>query len=180
MGATVLRKKLTDVGRTDIEVQHASVSENTWQIAQIVVTPPGAFSKEPERVHLTQGLITISNFMAAPEYDSLAQELKALNTEFLWNLHHRIRQIILYLLGAEQPATDQEVADALGVSKRTILREADYIASILKQYDLTLVRKKGEGSQIEGDADNKARLMSAVKSPQRMRSYQIRRREGIF
>ncbi|MBE5826273.1 MAG: transcription antiterminator [Butyrivibrio sp.] len=74
----------------------------------------------------------------------------------------RIRQIILYLLGAEQPATDQEVADALGVSKRTILREADYIASILKQYDLTLVRKKGEGSQIEGDADNKARLMSAV------------------
>ena len=76
----------------------------------------------------------------------------------------RIRQIILYLLGAEQAVTDQEVADALGVSKRTILREADYIASILKQYDLTLVRKKGEGSQIEGDADNKARLMNAVKS----------------
>ena len=76
----------------------------------------------------------------------------------------RIKQIILYLLGAEQPATDQEVADALGVSKRTILREADYIASILKQFDLTLVRKKGEGSQIEGDADNKARLMSVVKA----------------
>jgi hypothetical protein len=63
----------------------------------------------------------------------------------------RIRQILIYLLEAEQSATDSEVADALGVSKRTILREADYIAGILKSYGLTLVRKKGEGSLIEGD-----------------------------
>lgn len=76
----------------------------------------------------------------------------------------RIRQIILYLLNAEQPATDSEVADALGVSKRTILREADYISAILKGYDLTLVRKKGEGSQIEGTAEKKAELLEAVRS----------------
>ena len=76
----------------------------------------------------------------------------------------RIRQIILYLLNAEQPATDSEVADALGVSKRTILREADYISGILKGYDLMFVRKKGEGSQIEGSAENKQRLLEAVKS----------------
>ncbi len=76
----------------------------------------------------------------------------------------RIRQIILYLLNAEQPATDSEVADALGVSKRTILREADYISSILKGYDLTLVRKKGEGSQIEGPSEKKAELLEAVRS----------------
>ncbi len=44
MGATVLRKKLTDVGRTDIEVQHASVSEIPAD-AQIVVTHQEAFSK---------------------------------------------------------------------------------------------------------------------------------------
>ena len=54
----------------------------------------------------------------------------------------RIRQIILYLLNAEQPATDSEVADALGVSKRTILREADYISEILKGYDLTQSEKR--------------------------------------
>ena len=76
----------------------------------------------------------------------------------------RIRQIILYLLSAEQPATDSEVADALGVSKRTILREADYISGILKGYDLTLVRKKGEGSQIEGEVENKAKLLEDVKT----------------
>ncbi len=76
----------------------------------------------------------------------------------------RIRQILIYLLGAEQPATDQEVADALGVSKRTILREADYIGNILKEYDLTLVRKKGEGSQIEGSSEKKRELLETVRN----------------
>ena len=76
----------------------------------------------------------------------------------------RIREILLYLLRAEQPATDKEVADALGVSKRTILREAEYISGILAKYDLTLVRRKGEGSQIEGDAQKKAILLEEVKS----------------
>lgn len=76
----------------------------------------------------------------------------------------RIKQILIYLLSAEQPATDQEVADALGVSKRTILREADYIGNILKNYDLTLVRKKGEGSQIEGGASKKAELLETIKA----------------
>ncbi len=76
----------------------------------------------------------------------------------------RIRQILIYLLGAEQPVTDSEVADALGVSKRTILREADYIGSIVKNYGLTLVRKKGEGSQIEGDPAGKAELLEVVRA----------------
>ncbi len=76
----------------------------------------------------------------------------------------RIKQILIYLLGAEQPATDQEVADALGVSKRTILREADYIGGILKDYGLTLVRKKGEGSQIEGDPQKKEELLKILKA----------------
>lgn len=76
----------------------------------------------------------------------------------------RIREILIYLLEAEQSATDSEVADALGVSKRTILREADYISTVLKSYDLTLVRKKGEGSLVVGDADKKAELLKIVKS----------------
>ena len=78
-------------------------------------------------------------------------------------LTSRIRQILLYLLEAEHPATDQSVADALGVSKRTILREVDYISGILNAYDLTLVRKKGEGSLIEGAREDKDRLLAVVK-----------------
>lgn len=76
----------------------------------------------------------------------------------------RIKQILSYLLSAEQPATDQEVADALGVSKRTVLREADYIAGLLKEYDLTLLRKKGEGSQIGGSAENKEKLLQVIRN----------------
>ncbi len=82
----------------------------------------------------------------------------------IMELTPRIRQILIYLLSAEQPATDQEVADALGVSKRTILREADYIASILKEHDLNLVRKKGEGTQVEGSNEKKKELLEIVKA----------------
>ncbi|MCR5603542.1 MAG: PRD domain-containing protein [Lachnospiraceae bacterium] len=76
----------------------------------------------------------------------------------------RIKQIIAYLLNTEQPATDNEVAAALGVSKRTILRETDYITSALKAYDLELVRKKGEGSRITGSTDRKKELLEAISS----------------
>ncbi len=76
----------------------------------------------------------------------------------------RIKQIIAYLLRAEHPATDGEVAEALGVSKRTILRETDYISSALKEYNLELVRKKGEGTQIIGSEENKKKLLDIITS----------------
>ncbi len=74
MGATVLRKKLTDVGRSDIEVKHASVSEIPAE-AQIVVTHQDLAGRARKSAPNAR-VITISNFMSAPEYDQLAQELK--------------------------------------------------------------------------------------------------------
>ena len=75
MGASVLKKKLQDAGRGDIEVKHASVSE-IQSDAQIVVTHNEL--KESARKNAPQArLVTISNFMAAPEYDELVKELKA-------------------------------------------------------------------------------------------------------
>ena len=75
MGASVLKKKLQDAGRGDIEVKHASVSEIPSD-AQIVVTHNEL--KESARKNAPQArLVTISNFMAAPEYDELVKELKA-------------------------------------------------------------------------------------------------------
>ena len=75
MGATVLKKKLAEVGRTDIEVQHASVSEIPSD-AQIVVTHK-ELSARAKKSAPNARLITISNFMGAPEYDTLAKELRA-------------------------------------------------------------------------------------------------------
>ncbi|MCR5603541.1 MAG: PTS mannitol transporter subunit IICB [Lachnospiraceae bacterium] len=75
MGATVLRKKLSEAGRSDIEVKHAPVSEIPAD-AQIVVT-----HKELQDRALKSApgarIVTISNFMAAPEYQELVDELKA-------------------------------------------------------------------------------------------------------
>ncbi len=75
MGASVLKKKLADAGRTDIEVQHASVSEIPAD-AQIVVTH-NELAERARRNAPQAKLITITNFMAAPEYDALVNELKA-------------------------------------------------------------------------------------------------------
>ena len=74
MGATVLKKKLGEVGRTDIDVKHASVSEIPDN-AQIVVTHNEL--KERARKSAPHArIITITNFMTAPEYQELADELK--------------------------------------------------------------------------------------------------------
>ena len=75
MGASVLKKKLTDAGRADIEVKHASVSEIPTD-AQIVVTH-NELADRARKSAPNAKLITISNFMAAPEYDQLVDELRA-------------------------------------------------------------------------------------------------------
>ena len=75
MGATVLKKKLADVGRRDIEVTHASVSEIP-EGTQIVVTHQDLAARAKKSAPNAR-LITISNFMSAPEYDQLAEELRA-------------------------------------------------------------------------------------------------------
>ncbi|MCD8170688.1 MAG: PTS mannitol transporter subunit IICB, partial [Clostridiales bacterium] len=74
MGATVLKKKLTVAGFGDIEVKHSPVS-SIPQDAQIVVT----HQELGERAaHSNPGakLVLITNFLAAPEYDQLVEELK--------------------------------------------------------------------------------------------------------
>ncbi|MBQ7148626.1 MAG: PTS mannitol transporter subunit IICBA [Pseudobutyrivibrio sp.] len=75
MGASVLKKKLSDAGRGDIEVKHASVSEIPAD-AEIVVTHNELADRARKNAPQAR-LITISNFMAAPEYDQLVNELRA-------------------------------------------------------------------------------------------------------
>ncbi len=74
MGATVLRKKLAAAGLSHINVIHASVS-SIPQDAQVVVT----HTELRERaVHSNPNakLVLIKNFLSAPEYDILVEELK--------------------------------------------------------------------------------------------------------
>ena len=75
MGATMLRNKLKDAGITDIEVIHHPVSEIPSD-CQIVVThhelAHRAVASNPNA-----RVIPIQNFMGAPEYAALVEELSA-------------------------------------------------------------------------------------------------------
>lgn len=73
MGASVLKKKIQKAG-LDIEVTHASVSSIPPE-AQIVVTHQDLKERAMKSAPQAR-LVTITNFMTAPEYDELVESLK--------------------------------------------------------------------------------------------------------
>ncbi len=74
MGATKLRKKLKDNGITDITVKHSPVSEIPKE-AQVVVTHEQLKERAVE-ANETAYLVTITDFLSAPEYDALIAKIK--------------------------------------------------------------------------------------------------------
>lgn len=75
MGATVLKKKLSEAGITGIEVMHTPVSSIPADV-QIVVTHR-ELGERAAHSNPDAKLILITNFLAAPEYDRLVEELKS-------------------------------------------------------------------------------------------------------
>lgn len=74
MGATVLKKKLDKAGLKDIDVTHTPVSSIPADI-HIVVTHE-ELGERAAHSNPNAKLITITNFLSAPEYDALIEELK--------------------------------------------------------------------------------------------------------
>ena len=74
MGATVLKKKITQAGLVDIEVSHTPVSSIPADV-NIVVTHE-ELGERAAHSNPNAKLILITNFLAAPEYDTLIEELK--------------------------------------------------------------------------------------------------------
>lgn len=74
MGATVLRKKIKEAGLEGIEVIHAPVSSIPAD-AQMVVTHH-ELGERAARSNPTAQLVLIQNFLGAPEYDSVVEQLK--------------------------------------------------------------------------------------------------------
>lgn len=75
MGATVLGKKLKEAG-LDVQVVHSSI-EDIPRDTQIVVTHH-ELKERAQKAAPNAQLITITNFMAAPEYDELVGQLSGL------------------------------------------------------------------------------------------------------
>ena len=74
----------------------------------------------------------------------------------------RTQQILEILLGGKGPVSKQEIADNLGVSKRTIQREFGFLENDIKKYGLRLVNRKGKGIVIAGELQNIEKLRREI------------------
>ena len=74
----------------------------------------------------------------------------------------RLKQILAILLREEQSISVQSLADEIGVSKRTIQRELNYMESSLKDFDITFMSKTGVGVWLEGTDEEKKRLLAKI------------------
>lgn len=78
------------------------------------------------------------------------------------NITPRMKQIFQSLLNETEPVSVKNLAEKIGVSKRTVQRELEYTASSLKGYDITFMSKTGVGVWLEGTEDEKQRLREAL------------------
>ena len=94
----------------------------------------------------------------------------------------RSQQILEILLGGKGPVTKQEIADRLGVSKRTIQREFGFLENDILQYGLRLVNRKGKGIVLSGELQNIEKLRREVEknSGVEAASREERRRHLLF
>ena len=74
----------------------------------------------------------------------------------------RIQQILKILLDTREPVSKQEIADELGVSKRTVQREFEYLEICIKKYHLKLVNQKGKGVALRGKDEDIEKLRDSV------------------
>lgn len=78
------------------------------------------------------------------------------------NITPRMKQIFQSLLNETEPVSVKNLAEKIGVSKRTVQRELEYTASSLKGYDITFMSKTGVGVWLGGTEDEKQRLREAL------------------
>lgn len=86
----------------------------------------------------------------------------------------RIKQIVKVLLTEQETIAVKDLAQKVGVSKRTVQRELGYLQSELKPYDIHFMSKTGVGVWLEGNAELKAQLLQQIDQGD---SYDVSNRE---
>jgi PTS system mannitol-specific IIC component len=79
MGASVLRNKIKKAGFADVEVKNLAIANLTDDVDLIVThrdLTPRAHTMAPSAQH-----VSVDNFMNAPQYDAIVEELKTTNTQ---------------------------------------------------------------------------------------------------
>ena len=70
----------------------------------------------------------------------------------------RIQQILRIMLNSRGPVNKQDIADDIGVRKRTVQREFEYLELCIKKYGLKLENHKGKGVEIKGNPETIEKL----------------------
>lgn len=75
----------------------------------------------------------------------------------------RLKQILIIMLEEGQIIPVKELAARIGVSKRTVQRELEYMESCLKPYHITFETKTGTGVWLSGSDTDKQKLLEELK-----------------
>lgn len=78
------------------------------------------------------------------------------------------------MLKADRTISAKNLAEKVGVSKRTVQRELEYIGMSLKPYQIQFMSKTGVGIWLEGSHEEKARLLADLQSGD---AYDVSNRE---
>lgn len=86
----------------------------------------------------------------------------------------RMKQILYVLLREKEAISVKYLAEQIGVSKRTVQRELEYMNSTLKEYEIQFLSKTGVGIWLEGSEAEKKRLLEEISQGD---SYDVSNRE---
>ncbi len=76
----------------------------------------------------------------------------------------RMKQILRILLKEQGAVSVKCIAEQIGVSKRTVQRELEYISGALLGYEIRFLSKTGVGIRLEGSLEEKERLLSELQA----------------
>lgn len=77
-------------------------------------------------------------------------------------LSPRVQDIVRTLLLEKSPMPVKVLAEQIGISKRTVQRELEYLDRPLKKYGLKFCSKTGSGVWLEGTEEDRARLLQEI------------------
>lgn len=80
------------------------------------------------------------------------------------NFTPRMKQILTIMLQQDKVLSFKTLADEIGVSRRTIQREIEYLGHSLDTYEIDFCSRAGTGIWLEGSDEGKRRLREELKS----------------
>ncbi|MFI3325530.1 MAG: BglG family transcription antiterminator [Clostridia bacterium] len=80
------------------------------------------------------------------------------------DVNSRLKKVVLIMLENGKPMSVSQLAKEIGVSKRTIQRDLEYLPKILKKYNLEFASKTGVGIWINGEENSKYELIKTIEN----------------